>query len=157
VAVLLDDNPAARGAAARQEGSIALILANRVCLDEYRALMRLAAVSGICTAPIPVHRGRTKRPRRGRQRFGCFFQKGFATFLLGTTFDSCAKINRAQRGSNGKITTSALVINSLSACRATTQLAVTSDAACWAYEPAIDGEVVVLELSSYQTDCWRAT
>lgn len=59
-------------------------------------------------------------------------------------------------GSNGKSTTSALIHHVLEECGRPTQLAGNIGRGVLDLEPAADGEVVVLELSSYQTDLARA-
>jgi UDP-N-acetylmuramoylalanine--D-glutamate ligase len=58
-------------------------------------------------------------------------------------------------GSNGKSTTSALIHHVLTHVNRPTQLAGNIGRGVLDVEPAIDGEVVVLELSSYQTDLAR--
>ncbi len=61
----------------------------------------------------------------------------------------------AVTGSNGKSTTSALIHHILTHVGRPTQLAGNIGRGVLDIEPAIDGEVVVLELSSYQTDLAR--
>ncbi|MCV6824757.1 MULTISPECIES: UDP-N-acetylmuramoyl-L-alanine--D-glutamate ligase [Halocynthiibacter] len=58
-------------------------------------------------------------------------------------------------GSNGKSTTSALIHHVLQHVNRPTQLAGNIGVGVLDIDPAIDGEVVVLELSSYQTDLAR--
>ncbi len=62
----------------------------------------------------------------------------------------------AVTGSNGKSTTSALIHHLLKEAGRPTQLAGNIGRGVLDIEPAQDGEVVVLELSSYQTDLARA-
>ena len=62
----------------------------------------------------------------------------------------------AVTGSNGKSTTSALLHHVLEQCGRRAQLAGNIGRGVFDLEPAEDGEVVVLELSSYQTDLARA-
>ncbi|MCI2397990.1 UDP-N-acetylmuramoyl-L-alanine--D-glutamate ligase [Aliiroseovarius subalbicans] len=62
----------------------------------------------------------------------------------------------AVTGSNGKSTTSALIHHILSETGRATQLAGNIGRGVLDIDPAHDGEVVVLELSSYQTDLARA-
>uniref|UniRef100_UPI003515A9C3 UDP-N-acetylmuramoyl-L-alanine--D-glutamate ligase n=1 Tax=Cognatishimia sp. TaxID=2211648 RepID=UPI003515A9C3 len=59
-------------------------------------------------------------------------------------------------GSNGKSTTSALIHHVLESANRPCQLAGNIGRGVLDIDPAIDGEVVVLELSSYQTDLARA-
>ncbi|MCT4333366.1 UDP-N-acetylmuramoyl-L-alanine--D-glutamate ligase [Paracoccus sp. YLB-12] len=62
----------------------------------------------------------------------------------------------AVTGSNGKSTTTALIHHVLSEAGRPTQMGGNIGTGVLSLEPAIDGEVVVLELSSYQTDLARA-
>lgn len=62
----------------------------------------------------------------------------------------------AVTGSNGKSTTTALIHHILQANDRPTQMGGNIGTGVLSLEPAIDGEVVVLELSSYQTDLARA-
>lgn len=62
----------------------------------------------------------------------------------------------AVTGSNGKSTTTALIHHILHASGRPTQMAGNIGRGVLDIEPAADGEVVVLELSSYQTDLARA-
>ncbi|MCU0906320.1 MAG: UDP-N-acetylmuramoyl-L-alanine--D-glutamate ligase [Rhodobacteraceae bacterium] len=62
----------------------------------------------------------------------------------------------AVTGSNGKSTTSALIHHILTACDVPAQLGGNIGRGVFDLDPAQDGEVVVLELSSYQTDLARA-
>ena len=70
------------------------------------------------------------------------------------SFDQMPKVI-AVTGSNGKSTTSALIHHILQEVKRPTQLAGNIGRGVLDIEPAIDGEVVVLELSSYQTDLAR--
>lgn len=62
----------------------------------------------------------------------------------------------AVTGSNGKSTTTALINHILRECGRPTQMGGNIGTGVLSLEPAQDGEVVVLELSSYQTDLARA-
>ncbi|CAM3503077.1 UDP-N-acetylmuramoyl-L-alanine--D-glutamate ligase [Paracoccus nototheniae] len=62
----------------------------------------------------------------------------------------------AVTGSNGKSTTTALIHHVLEECGRPTQMGGNIGTGVLALEPAIDGEVAVLELSSYQTDLARS-
>ena len=70
-------------------------------------------------------------------------------------FDTVPKVVTVT-GSNGKSTTSALIHHILQSANRPTQLAGNIGRGVFDIEPAIDGEVVVLELSSYQTELARA-
>ena len=62
----------------------------------------------------------------------------------------------AVTGSNGKSTTTALIHHILTECGRPTQMGGNIGTGVLSLDPAIDGEVVVLELSSYQTDLARS-
>ena len=70
-------------------------------------------------------------------------------------FDTIPRVV-AVTGSNGKSTTSALIHHILEASGRRAQLAGNIGRGVFDLEPAEDGEVVVLELSSYQTELARA-
>ncbi|MFZ0097319.1 MAG: UDP-N-acetylmuramoyl-L-alanine--D-glutamate ligase, partial [Gemmobacter sp.] len=62
----------------------------------------------------------------------------------------------AVTGSNGKSTTTALIHHVLEECGRPTQMGGNIGTGVLSLEPAVDAEVVVLELSSYQTELARA-
>lgn len=80
----------------------------------------------------------------------------FASFAT-TEWDEFVTMPRVVTvtGSNGKSTTSALIHHVLQHVERPTQLAGNIGRGVLDIEPAIDGEVVILELSSYQTDLAR--
>ncbi len=84
---------------------------------------------------------------------GLFF-RSFATADW-DSFDTRPRVV-AVTGSNGKSTTSALIHHVLAESGRPSQLAGNIGRGVLDIEPARDGEVVVLELSSYQTDLARA-
>lgn len=84
---------------------------------------------------------------------GLFF-RSFATQDW-DNFDTMPKVI-AVTGSNGKSTTSALIHHILEEAGRPTQLAGNIGRGVLDIDPAHDGEVIVLELSSYQTDLARA-
>ena len=84
---------------------------------------------------------------------GLFFQS-FATPEW-NNFENMPRVI-AVTGSNGKSTTSALIHHILSHANRPAQLAGNIGRGVLDIHPAIDGEVVVLELSSYQTDLARS-
>ena len=84
---------------------------------------------------------------------GLFFQSFPTEEWSG--FDTAPKVI-AVTGSNGKSTTSALIHHILQHAHRPTQLAGNIGRGALDIDPAIDGEVVVLELSSYQTELARA-
>lgn len=71
------------------------------------------------------------------------------------TFDTAPRVI-CVTGSNGKSTTTALIHHILEQADRPTQMAGNIGRGVLDIEPATDGEVVVLELSSYQTDLARA-
>src|SRR5690606_27160471 len=84
---------------------------------------------------------------------GLFF-RSYATSDFGE-FDRIPKVI-AVTGSNGKSTTTALIYHILRECGRPSQMGGNIGTGVLSLEPAQDGEVVVLELSSYQTDLARA-
>ncbi|MFZ1662942.1 MAG: UDP-N-acetylmuramoyl-L-alanine--D-glutamate ligase, partial [Paracoccaceae bacterium] len=84
---------------------------------------------------------------------GLFFQS-WATDTW-DSFDVAPKVI-AVTGSNGKSTTTALIHHILTVADRPTQMAGNIGRGVLDMEPAADGEVVVLELSSYQTDLARS-
>ncbi|MFO1165382.1 MAG: UDP-N-acetylmuramoyl-L-alanine--D-glutamate ligase [Paracoccus sp. (in: a-proteobacteria)] len=84
---------------------------------------------------------------------GLFF-RSFATRDW-EMFDTTPRVI-AITGSNGKSTTTALIHHILKECGRPTQIGGNIGTGVLSLEPAHDGEVVVLELSSYQTDLARA-
>ena len=84
---------------------------------------------------------------------GLFF-RSFATYEF-ADFDTAPRVI-CVTGSNGKSTTSALIHHILTVAGRPTQLAGNIGRGVLDMDPARDGEVIVLELSSYQTDLARA-
>ncbi|MFC3527293.1 UDP-N-acetylmuramoyl-L-alanine--D-glutamate ligase [Paracoccus mangrovi] len=84
---------------------------------------------------------------------GLFF-RSFATRDW-EMFDTTPRVI-AITGSNGKSTTTALIHHILKECGRPTQIGGNIGTGVLSLDPAHDGEVVVLELSSYQTDLARA-
>src|SRR5690606_30672061 len=84
---------------------------------------------------------------------GLFF-RSYATSDFGE-FDRIPKVI-AVTGSNGKSTTTALIYHILREAGRPSQMGGNIGTGVLSLQPASDGEVVVLELSSYQTDLARA-
>jgi UDP-N-acetylmuramoylalanine--D-glutamate ligase len=84
---------------------------------------------------------------------GLFF-RSFATEAF-DDFDIAPRVI-CVTGSNGKSTTTALIHHSLTHAQRPTQMAGNIGRGVLDLDPATDGEVFVLELSSYQTDLARA-
>ena len=146
-----DDNPAAR-AAAQAEGFDCVDLGKAGVFDDIARLIVSPGIPHLYPAPNPVIVAAQDAGVPVDNDIGLFFQS-FAT-LAWDNFDVVPKII-AITGSNGKSTTSALVHHILKHAGRPTQLAGNIGRGVLDIEPAIDGEVVVLELSSYQTDLAR--
>ncbi|OAN84149.1 UDP-N-acetylmuramoylalanine--D-glutamate ligase [Sulfitobacter pontiacus] len=151
VPVCWDDNPAAR-AAAQAEGFDCVDLSKAGVFDDIARLIVSPGIPHLYPAPNPVIVAAQDAAVPVDNDIGLFFQS-FAT-LAWDNFDVVPKII-AITGSNGKSTTSALVHHILKHAGRPTQLAGNIGRGVLDIEPAIDGEVVVLELSSYQTDLAR--
>lgn len=152
VPVCWDDNPSAR-AVAEGEGF--------TCVDlkkpgAFAAIARLIVSPGIphlYPAPNPVVAAAWDAGVPVDNDIGLFFQS-FATSEW-DNFDIAPRVI-AVTGSNGKSTTSALIHHILEQVRRPCQLAGNIGRGVLDLDPAIDGEVIVLELSSYQTDLARS-
>jgi UDP-N-acetylmuramoylalanine--D-glutamate ligase len=151
VPICWDDNPAAR-AAAQAEGFDCVNLGKAGVFDDIARLIVSPGIPHLYPAPNPVIVAAQDAGVPVDNDIGLFFQS-FAT-LAWDNFDVVPKII-AITGSNGKSTTSALVHHILKHAGRPTQLAGNIGRGVLDIEPAIDGEVVVLELSSYQTDLAR--
>ena len=151
VPVCWDDTPAAR-AAAQAEGFDCADLSKAGVFDDITRLIVSPGIPHLYPAPNPVIVAAQDAAVPVDNDIGLFFQS-FAT-LAWDNFDVVPKII-AITGSNGKSTTSALVHHILKHAGRPTQLAGNIGRGVLDIEPAIDGEVVVLELSSYQTDLAR--
>jgi len=147
VPICWDDNPAAR-AAAQAEGFDCVDLGKAGVFDDIARLIVSPGIPHLYPAPNPVIVAAQDAAVPVDNDIGLFFQS-FAT-LAWDNFDVVPKII-AITGSNGKSTTSALVHHILKHAGRPTQLAGNIGRGVLDIEPAIDGEVVVLELSSYQT------
>lgn len=151
VPICWDDNPAAR-AAAQAEGFDCVDLSKAGVFDDIARLIVSPGIPHLYPAPNLVIVAAQDAGVPVDNDIGLFFQS-FAT-LAWDNFDVVPKII-AITGSNGKSTTSALVHHILKHAGRPTQLAGNIGRGVLDIEPAIDGEVVVLELSSYQTDLAR--
>lgn len=147
-----DDNPQARAAAAAEGLDCAPFKAVR----DFEGIARLIVSPGIphlYPAPNPVVALALAAGVPVDNDIGLFFQS-FAT----EQWNSFAVMPRvvAVTGSNGKSTTSALIHHVLEQANRPCALAGNIGRGVLDIEPAIDGEVVVLELSSYQIDLARS-
>ncbi len=150
-ALCWDDNPAARDAA-EAEGFTCLPM---TAVDHFADVARLIVSPGIphlYPAPNPVVALALEAGVPVDNDIGLFFQS-FATRDW-DSFDTSPRVV-AVTGSNGKSTTSALIHHILEHVERPCQLAGNIGRGVLDLDPAVDGEVVVLELSSYQTDLAR--
>ncbi|MEM6304145.1 MAG: UDP-N-acetylmuramoyl-L-alanine--D-glutamate ligase [Pseudomonadota bacterium] len=150
-AICWDDNPEARD---RAEGEGFACTPFKVP-EHFAGIARLVVSPGIphlYPAPNPVVALAQEAGVPVDNDISLFFQS-FATPDW-ERFDVAPKVV-AVTGSNGKSTTSALIHHILQQVHRPTQLAGNIGRGVLDLEPPIDGEVVVLELSSYQTDLAR--
>ena len=151
-ALCWDDNPAAREAA-EAEGFALRDLKRDGAFDGVARLIVSPGIPHLYPAPNPVVEAALRAGVPVDNDIGLFFQS-FATREW-ENFDVAPKVV-AVTGSNGKSTTSALIHHILEAAGRPAQLAGNIGRGVLDIEPAADGDVVVLELSSYQTDLARA-
>ena len=151
-ALCWDDSPEAREKA-KGEGLTLHDLSRRDAFDALAALITSPGIPHLYPTPnkhlvraydagVPVDND-----------IGLFF-RSFATPQW-DNFEKTPKVI-AVTGSNGKSTTSALIHHLLTGAGRPSQLAGNIGRGVLDLDPAQDGEVVVLELSSYQTDLARA-
>ncbi|APO86324.1 UDP-N-acetylmuramoyl-L-alanine--D-glutamate ligase [Marivivens sp. JLT3646] len=151
-AVAWDDNPAAREAA-EAEGIELRDMTRQGAFDGVSCLVVSPGIPHLYPAPNPVIAAAWDAGVAVDNDIGLFF-RSFATYTW-DDFDQQPKVI-AVTGSNGKSTTSALIHHILTEAGRPTQLAGNIGRGVLDIDPARDGEVVVLELSSYQTDLARA-
>lgn len=150
--VCWDDNEAAR-VAAETHGLMCRDLKKQGAFDDIARLIVSPGIPHLYPAPNPVV---TKALAAGvpvDNDIGLFFQS-FATSDW-NNFDITPQVV-AVTGSNGKSTTSALIHHILEHVGRPCQLAGNIGRGVLDIDPPIDGEVVVLELSSYQTELARS-
>lgn len=147
-----DDNPAAR-AVAEGEGFAIKELAKQGAFEGITSLIVSPGIPHLYPTPNPVVKAALAAGVAVDNDIGLFF-RSFATRDW-DNFDTLPKVV-AVTGSNGKSTTSALIHHVLEAANRPCQLAGNIGRGVLDIDPAIDGEVVVLELSSYQTDLARS-
>ncbi|MEC7256730.1 MAG: UDP-N-acetylmuramoyl-L-alanine--D-glutamate ligase, partial [Pseudomonadota bacterium] len=150
--VAWDDNPAAR-ATAEGEGFATADLTRAGAFDDVGALIVSPGIPHLYPAPNPVVMAALRAGVPVDNDIGLFF-RSFATEEW-HSFDVLPQVV-AVTGSNGKSTTSALIHHILSHAQRPAQLAGNIGRGVLDLDPAADGDVIVLELSSYQTDLARA-
>ena len=151
VPICWDDNETAR-AKAEGEGFETAKLTGKT-LAELAVLITSPGIAHLYPTPNPVIAEAYELGIPVDNDISLFF-RSFAT----TEWQNMDVVPRivAVTGSNGKSTTSALIHHVLEHTGRATQLAGNIGRGVLDIDPAIDGEVVVLELSSYQTDLARA-
>ncbi|MEP2028098.1 MAG: UDP-N-acetylmuramoyl-L-alanine--D-glutamate ligase [Paracoccaceae bacterium] len=147
-----DDNPDARKAA-EKEGLTVFDLRKHGAFEDVATLIVSPGIPHLYPSPNPVVTLANVAGVPVDNDIGLFF-RSFATPDW-NGFDTTPRVI-AVTGSNGKSTTSALVHHILIHVGRPAQLAGNIGRGVLDIDPAIDGEVVVLELSSYQTELARA-
>lgn len=152
VPVVWDDNPAARETAGA-EGFEVRDLTRQGAFDDVARLVVSPGIPHLYPTPNAVIAAAWAAGVPVDNDVGLFF----ASFGSGDwyNFDTPPRVV-AVTGSNGKSTTSALIHHILDQSGRPTQLAGNIGRGVLDIEPPVDGEVIVLELSSYQTDLARA-
>jgi UDP-N-acetylmuramoylalanine--D-glutamate ligase len=150
--LLWDDSPEVR-ATAQAEGFACTDLTRASAFDGVAALITSPGIPHLYPAPHPVIARAIEVGIPVDNDIGLFF-RSFAT----ADFDDFETAPRviAVTGSNGKSTTTALIHHILEVADRTTQMAGNIGRGVLDIEPATDGSVIVLELSSYQTDLARS-
>ena len=151
-ALLWDDSPDAR-AKAEGEGFVCTDLMRHGVMEDVACLVTSPGIPHLYPAP---HRATLRAMELGvpvDNDIGLFF-RSYAT----AEWDDFEVTPRVVcvTGSNGKSTTTALIHHILQVAGRPCQMAGNIGRGVLDIEPARDGEVVVLELSSYQTDLARA-
>ncbi|WP_439522397.1 UDP-N-acetylmuramoyl-L-alanine--D-glutamate ligase [Marivita sp.] len=151
-AVCWDDNPNAREAA-EAEGFETRDLSRDNAFDAIASLIVSPGIPHLYPAPNPVIAKAWRAGVPVDNDIGLFF-RSLATGEW-DEFDTAPRVI-AVTGSNGKSTTSALIHHILETVGRNSQLAGNIGRGVLDIDPPGDGDVVVLELSSYQTDLARA-
>ena len=150
--VVWDDSAVAREAA-EDAGLLLRDLTKAGAFEDVACLIVSPGIPHLYPAPNPVIAAAWDADVPVDNDIGLFFQS-FATSEW-EGFDTTPRVV-AVTGSNGKSTTAALIHHILVENGRPAQLAGNIGRGILDIEPAHDGEVVVLELSSYQTDLARS-
>ncbi|MBD9525916.1 UDP-N-acetylmuramoyl-L-alanine--D-glutamate ligase [Paracoccus sp. PAR01] len=151
--VVVWDDGADTRAQAEADGMTVLDLTRDANWDGVAALITSPGIPHLYPKPHPVIAKAYELGVPVDNDIGLFF-RSFATRDW-DQFDTAPRVI-AITGSNGKSTTTALIHHILKEAGRPTQIGGNIGTGVLSLEPAIDGEVVVLELSSYQTDLARA-
>lgn len=146
-----DDGASGRAAADFED--LTLTDLNKIDWTGIASLIISPGIPHLYPAPHPVIAAAMDAGVPVDNDIGLFF-RSFAT----SEWDSMERVPRvvAVTGSNGKSTTSALIHHVLENSGRSSQLAGNIGRGVLDLDPPVDGGVVVLELSSYQTDLARA-
>ena len=151
-ALCWDDNPAAREKA-EAEGFICTDLRRDGAFDGVASLIVSPGIPHLYPEPNPVVAAALEAGVPVDNDIGLFF-RSFAGPEW-NNFDTPPRVI-AVTGSNGKSTTAALIHHILTEAGRESQLAGNIGRGVLDIDPGVDGSVVVLELSSYQTELARA-
>jgi UDP-N-acetylmuramoylalanine--D-glutamate ligase len=150
--LLWDDSPEAR-AKAEAEGFALSDLTRHAALEGVACLVTSPGIPHLFPTPNPIIARALELGIPVDNDIGLFFQSAAGDEW--TEMETPPKIV-AVTGSNGKSTTTALIHHILEAAGKPTQMAGNIGKGVLSIDPPVDGEVVVLELSSYQTELARA-
>jgi UDP-N-acetylmuramoylalanine--D-glutamate ligase len=150
--LLWDDSPEAR-ATAEAAGHVLTDLTRQSALDGVAALITSPGIPHLFPAPHPVIGRAMAAGIPVDNDIGLFFQS--AATSEWAEMETPPKVV-AVTGSNGKSTTTALIHHILIEAGRPSQMAGNIGKGVLAIDPPVDGEVIVLELSSYQTELARA-
>ncbi len=150
--VCWDDNPAARETA-EGEGFTCIDLRRHGAFDDIAALIVSPGIPHLYPSPNPMVVAAQDAGVPVDNDIGLFFQS-FAGAEW-NNYDTPPRVI-AVTGSNGKSTTAALIHHILTEAGRDSQLAGNIGRGVLDIDPGGDGSVVVLELSSYQTELARA-
>lgn len=150
--LLWDDSPESR-AKAEAEGFALTDLTRQAAFDGVAALITSPGIPHLYPQPNRIIARALELGIPVDNDIGLFF-RSFATPAW-DNFETAPRVVTVT-GSNGKSTTTALIHHILQVAGRPTQMAGNIGNGVLSIDPAQDGEVVVLELSSYQTDLARA-
>ena len=150
---LLWDDSAEGRAAAGAAGFVCTDLTRPTALDGVAALITSPGIPHLYPVPHPVIARAVAAGVPVDNDIGLFFRSWSTPDW--DHFDQTPRVV-AVTGSNGKSTTTALIHHILQVANRPTQMAGNIGRGVLDIDPAVDGEVVVLELSSYQTELARA-
>lgn len=152
IPLVWDDSPEAR-TRAEAEGFVPHDLTRHAAFDGIAALVTSPGIPHLYPTPNKIIASAIEAGIPVDNDIGLFF-RSFATPDW-DDFETAPRVV-CVTGSNGKSTTTALIHHILEVAGKPTQMAGNIGRGVLDIDPAQDGEVIVLELSSYQTDLARA-